>query len=99
MQKFSDYIKNNESKDDNKISNKVNKEISKDDLQSKIDEYSGYSSDKLLNEFMRLTIEKKRNGELSENELEKLKTTISPMLTSQQKQTLEGLLQVVKNVK
>lgn len=102
MQKFSDFVKSNEVKNENKENSYDNKHESFNnatDMQSKIDEYSKYSSDKLLNEFIRLTVEKKRKGELTEKELENLKNTIIPMLNSDQKQTLENLLQMVKNVK
>ncbi len=101
MQNFSDYIKNNNSasyNSDNK-SNDINTIKTNEALQNKIDEYSRYSSDKLLSEFMKLTIEKKRKGELSDNELEKLKNTITPMLNNEQKKSLEELINMVKNVK
>ena len=99
MQKFSDYIKSNNSKSE-KVNNGGSDDIkTKEDVQSKIDEYSTYSSDRLLNEFLKLTMEKKRKGELTEVELEKLKRAIEPMLSSEQKQSLENILQMVRNVK
>ena len=102
MQNFSDYIKNNKSNKSSSVSEDYKIEGDskiKENLQSKIDEYSNYSSDKLISEFVRLTIEKKRKGELSDFELEKLKSTITPMLNDEQKKTLENLMQMVKNVK
>lgn len=102
MQNFSDYIKNNKSNKSSSVSEDYKIEgdsKTKENLQSKIDEYSNYSSDKLISEFVRLTIEKKRKGELTDFELEKLKSTITPMLNDEQKKTLENLMQMVKNVK
>ena len=102
MQNFSDYIKNNKSNKSSSVSEDCKIESdskTKENLQSKIDEYSNYSSDKLISEFVRLTIEKKRKGELTDFELEKLKSTITPMLNDEQIKTLENLMQMVKNVK
>lgn len=101
MQNFSEYIKSN--KDNVFGNNNADKERdtlkNNEAMQNKINEYSGYSSDRLINEFMKLTLEKKRKGELSDSELEKLKNTIEPMLNAEQKKSLESLLKMVKNVK
>ena len=43
-------------------------------------------------------MEKKRRGELTDNELDNLKSTIKPMLNSDQYQKLNQLLEMVKNV-
>lgn len=95
MSKFSDYI--NEEKNNNSKINK-NQEEKNDYLKSKIEEYSNYSQDKLINDFVKLTIEKKKRGELTDNELNSLKNTISPMLNNVQKDNLEKLLQMVRDV-
>ena len=100
MQKFSDYIKNNKNEETkNNFHNKEESLKSKESLQKKIDEYSEYSSDKLLSEFMKLTIEKKKRGELTDSELLNLKNTISPMLSAEQRKSLDALIQMVKDVK
>ena len=98
MQKFSDFVKNDNISNED-INNSSENIKTKEDMQSKIDKYSSYSSDRLLNEFMKLTLEKKKRGELSDSELEKLKNTILPMLNTEQIQSLENLIQMVKNVK
>ena len=67
-------------------------------MKSKIEEYSGYSQDRLINDFVKLTMEKKKRGELSEKELISLQNTIAPMLNNEQKESLEKLLQMVRNV-
>ena len=95
MSKFSDYI--NEEKNNNSKINK-NQEEKNDYLKSKIEEYSNYSQDKLINDFVKLTIEKKKRGELTDNELNSLRNTISPMLNNAQKDNLEKLLQMVRDV-
>jgi hypothetical protein len=51
-----------------------------------------------MSEFIKLTLEKKKRGELSDSELENIKSTISPMLNLEQKESLEKLLDMVKNV-
>lgn len=95
MSKFSDFI----NKEKENIPNERKTEKSSNDyLKSKIDEYSGYSQDKLINDFVRLTIEKKKRGELTDKELITLKNTISPMLNNEQKNNLEKLLQMVRDV-
>jgi hypothetical protein len=91
MSNFSDFINKNIGND-----NTGSAAYSKEDLQSKIDKYSNYSEDKLLNEFVKLTMEKKKRGELLDVELENLKNTISPMLNIEQKKSLERLIQLVK---
>ena len=96
MKNFSDFINNNR---EESIKTESKKEYSNDDLQSMIDRYSGYSNDALMNEFIRLTLEKKKRGELNSGELEKLKSTIEPMLNQEQKVALENIMNMVKNVK
>ena len=44
-----------------------------------------------MNEFIRLTNEKKQRGELDDSELEKLKNTISPMLNNEQKEQYQKI--------
>lgn len=97
MSNFSDFINNYESKKTEKTNtNKSNP--SKEELQKMIDEYSSFSEDKLLKEFIKLTIEKKSKGELTEKDIIQMKSTIEPFLNSEQKQKLNDLIQMVKNV-
>jgi len=98
MSNFSDYINDCNNKEINSSKESVCK-ISEEELKNKIDEYSSYSSENLMNEFIRLTNEKKQRGELDDSELEKLKNTISPMLNNEQKNNLDKLLKMVKDVK
>lgn len=93
MSNFSDYINSN------KINEGLHEKKTKESLQSKIDEYSGFSQDRLMSEFIKLTIEKKKRGELTNDELQSLKNTIVPMLNNEQKIMLDKMLQMVKDVK
>lgn len=101
MVNFSDFIQDENFKQDNKSENYDNKntaQVSNEKLEDLINRYSTYSNDKLLSEFMRLTLEKKKRGELTENELSNIKNTILPFLNEEQKSNLENLIKMVKNV-
>ena len=92
--KLSEFLNDNSYKEkDNQ-----EKKYTQEELKKMIDDYSGLSEDGLMKEFLKLTIEKKRRGELSDGELDKLKSTIKPMLNSDQYQKLNQLLEMVKNV-
>ena len=94
MKHFSDFI------NENKEQTNFNKEDIKDNeqLEDMIDKYSAYSSDQLMSEFMKLTIEKKKRGELNKNELMSIKETIAPMLNAEQKSNLDKIINMVDNV-
>lgn len=68
------------------------------DINDMINKYSTYSSNELINEFIKLTIEKKRRGELSGGEIDAIRNTIIPYLNSEQVVELDKLLQMVRNV-
>lgn len=93
MGNFNDYIKSN--------SDNLQKDNYKDKekLEEKINEYSALSSDELMNEFIKLTIEKKKKGELKKEELDSIKDTIIPFLNGEQKIMLNKLMNMVDNVK
>lgn len=100
MSNFSEYIKSSGSEKqscDNQQS-ESKKNYTQDDLQGMIDKYSNYDRDSLMSEFLKLTLEKKKKGELKSSELETLKNTLSPMLSSEQKSSLNQILEMVKNV-
>ena len=93
MGNFNDYIKS--------TSDNLQKDNYKDKekLEEKINEYSALSSDELMNEFIKLTIEKKKKGELKKEELDSIKDTIEPYLSIEQKIMLNKLMNMVDNVK
>ena len=92
MANFSEYFKNDKH-------NAVEGKISNDELESMINKYSELSEDRLISEFIRLTIEKKKRGELNPSDLETLKNTLAPMLNSKQKDSLDKIIELVKNVR
>lgn len=94
MSNFSDFIKEN--KDDVNTNTKIEKQDNKK-IEDMIDKYSKYSNDKLLSEFMKLTLEKKKNGTLTEGELNKLKSTLEPFLNLEQQSMLHKIIQMVKD--
>lgn len=94
MGNFSDYIKRTNLDSEN--NNVVNK--SDENLEEMIDKYSKLSDNDLMKEFLKLTIEKKKQGKLNDKELEILKNTITPYLDDNQKNSLENLLDMIKNV-
>ena len=98
MANFSDFVnQDNDKKIDNKKT-KTNEKVSEDDLKKMVDKYSGLSNDELMKEFVRLTTEKKRNGELGRGELSNIKNTIMPYLDEKQKSKLNSIIDMVDNV-
>ena len=89
MANFSDY---NWSKDNNE------QKLSEQDLEKLIDKYSELDNDTLMKEFLKITLEKKKQGKLSDSELSVLKNSILPYLNESQKQSLNSILEIVKNV-
>ena len=45
-----------------------------------------------------MTLERKKQGNLKDGELDNIKQTITPYLDSKQRQSLEKLLDMIKNV-
>ena len=89
MANFSDY---NWSKENNE------QKLSEQDLEKLIDKYSELDNDTLMKEFLKITLEKKKQGKLSDSELSVLKNSILPYLNESQKQSLNSILEIVKNV-
>lgn len=99
MGNFSDYVNStNINKTTSSDDKKGTKEYSYENLEKLIDKYSSLDDDVLMKEFLKMTIERKRQGNLSEGELEMLKSTILPYLNDKQKESLEKILEIVKNV-
>ena len=100
MGNFSDYVKNTNNENSNKTNtgNASSKKLDKEDMENLIGKYSSYDSDALLKEFMKMTIDKKRRGELSDSELGNIKNTMLPYLNANQKNSLEKMMDIIKNV-
>ena len=65
-------------------------------LQGLINNYSKLSPSDLMNEFMKLSAEKKRNGSLNDNEILRIKQTIFPYLNESQKHMFNNLMEGIK---
>ena len=88
MANFSDYNWNKENNE---------QKLSEQDLEKLIDKYSELDNDTLMKEFLKITLEKKKQGKLSDSELSVLKNSILPYLNESQKQSLNSILEIVKN--
>lgn len=108
MENFSEYLKkvcntkeNNIRENDNCKSNDniTSNNYNEEELSKLIEMYSKYNSDELMNEFIKLTIEKKKRGELDNATILHLKEMLNPLLSDEQKDTLNKLLELVKDVK
>ena len=89
MANFSDYNWNKENNE---------QKLSEQDLEKLIDKYSELDNVTLMKEFLKITLEKKKQGKLSDSELSVLKNSILPYLNESQKQSLNSILEIVKNV-
>lgn len=97
--KFSDYT--NSKIDDNINFEKVEefkneKPQDYENIENMINQYSNLSQNELLSEFLKMAYEKKKNGTLTEGDIANLRNTIYPMLTPQQKQNFDNLMNVIK---
>ena len=91
MSKFSDYINNNEYKESSIDKNK-------NDYQNMIDKYSKLSGNELMQEFIKLTAREKKEGRLTDKELNGITNTIKPYLNDEQLNNLDSLINMVKDV-
>lgn len=91
MNKFSDFAKNNQ------FSNRVDmEENNKEKVESYMNKYINLSQQDLMKEFMKLTNQRKANGEFNQAEIDKIKETLNPYLTEEQKHNLESIINMVK---
>lgn len=95
MGRFSDYDYN-EKECENVGPEKI--ENSSEMYEKIIDKYSKLSEQELLQEFMNLTVSKKKNGSISGDDLEKMKATLSPYLSDTQKNNLDKIIKLVNDV-
>ena len=91
MNKFSDFAKNNQ------FSNRVDmEENNKEKVESYMNKYINLSQQDLMKEFMKLTNQRKANGEFNQAEIDKIKETLNSYLTEEQKHNLESIINMVK---
>ncbi len=95
MSKFSEY-----SFDENRCQESEVRDAKNDSekYEKIIDKYSKLSEQELLQEFISLTASKKKMGTLGNDELEKIKGTLSPYLSNTQKMNLDRVIDVIKDV-
>lgn len=94
MSKFSEYTKSNQPK----TNNVTNKKMEQNDIQDMLEKYSQLRKDELMSEFLRASKQKKMEGGLSDEECNKLDSVLSPYLSTEQKKTMQELLERGKNV-
>lgn len=88
--KFSDY---------NFESTPTGESCKEKEYQDMISKYSKLNSNELMEEFLKLTMNQKSKGGLSDSELDGIKNTLYPYLNNEQKAKLESIINMVKNVK
>ena len=94
--KFSDYIENDVFKENmDKGTNDYIVNDNMDSTEKLIDKYSKYSKDELMNEFIKLTEEKKRNGTLGAD-IDRYNSILEPYLTADQKSRMKNIFDKVR---
>ena len=96
IKNFSDYIKNQNNVSDTNSAKTQN--ANKEDLEKLIEMYSNFSDDKLMSEFIKMTIERKKRGNLDSAEMVRIRSTIEPFLNAEQKQNLNKVFVLINNV-
>lgn len=91
MKKFSDYAKNNQTKNSQNEQIKDN-QIAFELLNRVASKYEGASENQLLSAIMSEAKKAKANGTLSNKEIENFVATISPMLNQNQRKQLEKVI-------
>lgn len=89
MSKFSDYSKSYTKED-------IKNEINKESIEEVYNKYSKLNNDALMNEFIKVSLERKKRGELSDSYFENIKNTLFPYLTEEQKIYYNNLVDKIK---
>ena len=102
MSSIKDFSKAKEEIRNKTISTEKCEEILKEhsdsvnNLQETLSKYRNLSQDQLMNELFKEAGKLKQNGSLNENSLNMLKSTLSPMLSNEQNQQLNDILNKIK---
>lgn len=91
--KFSNYKKGLDKKNKEEP---AHKDIDTNKIEELMNSFSSYSQEELLEEFFKLSEEKKKQGNLDNNELNKIKNTLMPHLSQEQQQNLDKIINLVK---
>ena len=67
-----------------------------DDIRKTAERYAEKSDAELLSDIMRMAGENKRNGSLSNEELDEFERKVIPMLNREQRKRLENVLRMLK---
>ena len=99
MQKsFSDFVNQQNEEIKNPKLEQAKQKVQSEDMsgfEQLINNYSSYSEEELIQEFLRLTNEGKKNGTLNAENLRRLSETVKPMLNDKQKKMLEMYLNYI----
>ena len=94
---FSNFV-NNENKNFSNEFEQAKEKVKTEDMsgfEELIKNYSSYSEEELISEFLRLTNEGKKNGTLNTERLKQLSQTVKPMLNEKQQKMLDMFLNYV----
>lgn len=96
--KFSDYRKNNfDNINKKEIEEQLHKSnIDKEQVEKMMNSYSSYSQEELLEEFFKLSEQKKKDGSLSDSDINNIKNTLTPYLSEEQQQNLNKIINLVR---
>ena len=76
--------------------NRTNAETKKDDLRKTAEEYAQKSDADLLTEIMNVASKGKKDGTLSDEELRSFAQNVAPMLTGEQRERLQSVLEMIR---
>lgn len=102
MSSIKDFSKAKEEIQNKTISTEKCEEILKEhsesvnNLQETLSKYQNLSQDQLMSELFKEAGRLKQNGTLNESNLNMLKSTLSPMLSNEQNQQLNDILNKIK---
>lgn len=102
MSSIKDFSKQKEQIRNKTISQKESEKILKEhpetvnNLQESLNKYQNLSQDQLMSELLKEAGRLKQNGSLNESSLNMLKSTLAPMLNSEQNQHLNDILNKIK---
>lgn len=94
--KFSDFKNKQSASSNTNKENKPENEIEKKKIEEMIASFSSLSKEELLDEFFKLSREKQKDGSLNDGEISKVKNTLSPYLTEEQKENLDKIINLVR---
>ncbi len=100
---FKDFCKTEKSKEEAKetIETKVKKDnnankINENDVKEKLEQYSNYSQEELLQEFLSQSQSAKEKGVYNDKNIESIKSTLFPFLSEEQRKKFDSLINMVK---